>query len=194
MRLRIRAGLAGWSLVSVVVVAGCSEAGGPAVRRQDPVPVVDVQVKNLTRDGDLYVGGEPTRQGLQTLRAAGVRTVVDLRSKQQKVEDEGAIARELGMEYVEIPLASNTLTDEQAETFLKSMRGRGRGDVLLHCSGGNRAAAMYGLYLGAEEGYSPEEALRRARKAGLANEQMAEQVRRQIDTRKQARVRPPSPQ
>lgn len=143
---------------------GC---GQPAA---GPIKVNEVSgVKNLSQDGRLYVAGAPSNDGLEGLQDRGVKTVIDLRGSDEVSPADAQAARDRGMTYVHIPMKSDELTEEQIEEFLRAMREGEDDPVLIHCAGGNRAGAMYGLYLGKSGQCSAEEALRRARAAGLKN-------------------------
>ena len=148
-----------------------------------PAPVSDTSAKNLHRDGDILIAGEPTPAGLEALHAQGVKTVIDLRTEPDKMATEKELAQKLGMKYFAIPMQSNELTDQQAAELLRAMKQHDHGEVLIHCAGGNRAAGAYGYYLGATGQCPIQEALERAKNAGLKNPQLAESVRQRLTTR-----------
>src|SRR5262249_9865311 len=60
--------------------------------------------------GPAYVAGQPTEAALREMAAQGVKTVINLRTqremdnRQQVPYDEAAVAKELGITYVNIPL------------------------------------------------------------------------------------------
>ncbi len=170
MRHGDRRPIAVWIGCATLGLAGCeTTARGPETLAVEGVP-------QLTHDGDVYVAGAPTRDGLAALKARGVETVIDLRLAEQVKEDEAGAARELGMKYVHIPMQSDGMTGEQVDAFLEAMRSRGDGPVLVHCASANRAGAMYGLWLGKGRGMKPEDAVRLGRQAGLRNEHLAEDL------------------
>lgn len=161
------------SLVFLVILqSGCAQQGG------GPAKVTDVSgVKNLSRDGRVYVAGTPTAEGLDQLKQRGVKTVIDLRMPQEVKPEEVQAAKDRGMTYVSIPMQSDKLTDEQMNTFMDAMRQTGDEPVLVHCAGASRAGAMYGLYLGKSGQCPAEEAVRRAKAAGLKNEKLEGDVK-----------------
>jgi uncharacterized protein (TIGR01244 family) len=147
--------------------------------------VAATEVKNLHRDGRFYIAGAPTRRGLEDLKAEGVRMVIDLRQPAEGTDAEASIARELGMAYTNIPMKSDTLTDEQAERILLAMKSAGDGPVLIHCAAGNRAGAAYGLFLGAGGSCPADEAIERAKRAGMKNPTLTEALRQRLARRGQ---------
>jgi uncharacterized protein (TIGR01244 family) len=181
MRTELRTMMAAACVSTPLWLLGCESPTQSAIARSPgPVAVDAPKVKNLNRDTDVWIGGQAEDGALKDLRARGVRTVIDLRQEKQKKDNEQQAASELDMTYTAVPMSSNGLTDEQAKKFLAAMKDR-RGGVLIHCSSGNRAAGMYGLWLGMEEGVSPEAAIARARKAGLANQDLMQSIQHYIE-------------
>lgn len=120
----------------------------------------------------VLVAGQPTPEGLGNARAAGVKVVIDLRPQAEQTYDEGQVVTGLGMEYVALPVTVESLTDAQAAGFVESVKAARRrlepGErMLVHCQSGNRAAGLWAIYEIAEGPMSAEEAVGRARKAGL---------------------------
>jgi uncharacterized protein (TIGR01244 family) len=117
--------------------------------------------------GPLYVAGQPSEAALREMAAQGVNTVINLRTqremdnRQQVPYDEAALAKELGLTYVHIPLGGpdTPYTPEAVETFARAFEGA-NSKVLLHCTVAWRASHMWAAYLVKHKGYTPEEAKR----------------------------------
>ncbi len=139
-------------------------------------------VRNLAQAGDVYIAGRPDAEGLATLEARGVVTVIDLRQDGEVGQSDLDAVERAGLARVHLPMASSGITDEQAETFLEVMKKHDGRPVLIHCGGGNRAGAMYGLYLGATGKCTPEEAITRAKQAGMRSEGLASDLKRHLST------------
>ena len=137
-------------------------------------------VRNLAQAGDVYIAGRPDADGLAALKARGVATVIDLRQAGEVGQEALDAAEQAGLVRVHLPMTSSGITDEQAKTFLEVMKKHDRRPVLIHCGGANRAGAMYGLYLGATGKCTPEEALARARQAGMRSEGLASDLKRHL--------------
>jgi len=126
--------------------------------------------------GPAYVAGQPSEAALRDMAAKGVKTVINLRTqremdnRQQVPYDEAAVAKELGMTYVHIPLggADTPYTPEAVETFAKAFEAA-NGKVLLHCTVGWRASHMWAAYLVKHKGYTLEEAKRNAAAINLGS-------------------------
>lgn len=124
--------------------------------------------------GSVYVAGQPTAQALRDLAAKGVKTVISLRTqmemdnRSQVPYDEPALAAELGMTYVHVPLGGpdSPYTPEAVDKVADAI-ARAGGDVLLHCTVGWRASHMWAAYLVKEKGLSYEEAIRQAEMINL---------------------------
>lgn len=120
--------------------------------------------------------GQPTREQLEKLAKAGYKTVVDLRSPgEDRGFDEAAVARELGLAYVNVPVTPSTLDRAVLDRFVESLKKAER-PLLVHCGTSNRVGALFYGYLLSEEKLPPEQALARAREAGLRSEELAGQV------------------
>ena len=124
---------------------------------------------------DLYTAGQPSPEALAALAAAGVRTVINLRSPGEAIGfDEAREVDRLGMRYVPLPVAGGEdLTPGTVERFSRELAAaRALGPVLVHCGSANRAGALIALDQAAQ-GVSPEEAIACGRRAGLAGLQPA---------------------
>lgn len=161
-------------IVAVCLAAGCSQVG--------PARVVDVQgVKNLSRDGNIYIAGTPTPEGLDELKRRGVNTVIDLRQPKEGTTEEEAAARALGLRYINIPMESDKFTDAQAAEVLEAMEQAGGEPVLMHCAGASRAGAAYGLFLGKTGKCPTADAIDRARAAGMKNPKLEADMTRELN-------------
>jgi uncharacterized protein (TIGR01244 family) len=118
----------------------------------------------------LYTGGVPTAKDMQALRARGVRTVIDLRTPQERVgNDSEAAAQALGLRYETLAIdGAVDLTRENAERLRQAL-DNADGQVLLHCASGNRVGALLALMARYEEGLSRRDALAFGRAAGLGS-------------------------
>lgn len=107
----------------------------------------------------LYRGGQPDEQGIQWLRARGIRTVVNLRHYHG--DTEGELVRAAGMRYVHIPLESTDAPEpEQVARFLEVVRDAGAHPIYVHCLHGvDRTGAMIAVYRIEEQGWSNSDAL-----------------------------------
>ena len=107
----------------------------------------------------IYRGSQPTLEGLRTLKSMGIRTVVNLRHYHGKGEAEGC--REVGLDYVRIPLASTEEpSDADTRRFLAIVTDATRQPVYFHCwRGKDRTGTMCAVYRVAVQHWSADDAL-----------------------------------
>lgn len=159
-------------------LSGCSSTGdsasasrpsdvvAPAVAVPAPTALPSGLAVNTPRPG-LHTAGQPAPGDWQALAAAGVRTVVNLRTpaelKDRREADEVAAA---GLRYVEIPVdGPAAITPENARRLHEALAG-GEGATLVHCASGNRVGGLLAL-MSAQEGATPNAALAFGRAAGM---------------------------
>jgi uncharacterized protein (TIGR01244 family) len=161
-----------------VVPLGCSstpEEVEPFVP-PGPFPVQTAHLdgfKSIFAVGDVLIAGQPNPVGLTNARDSGVELVINARPKNEMTFDESALARGLGMKYVSMPFVPSTLEPEQVVAFIRLINDPDReGKVLVHCSSGNRVAALWAMYEISQLDMPVEEAVARARKMGLKSAEL----------------------
>ncbi len=112
-------------------------------------------------DEHWVTAGQPTRAGLQRLKALGFDRVLYLAPStvSDAVADEPALVRAQGLrfDHVPIPWAAPTLAHVDAVfAALETWPNRGRG--LVHCQVNMRASAMVFLHRVLVRGHDPEQA------------------------------------
>lgn len=139
-------------------VCGAQRLTGPNPTDAVPAPVV-LETRGLFQDkfarvgSDLFISGQPTERALRDLQAQGVTTVVNLRTPEEMSKrvpfDEAALVKELGMEYVYIPMRGTPefpYSPEAVKKFAAAMSAA-KGKVLLHCTIAWRASHLWAAYL-----------------------------------------------
>jgi len=103
----------------------------------------------------LIRGGQPSLQGLDLLKQAGVKTVVNLRNEDKIVTQEAAQTRSLGLNYVNIPMnVFNRPTDADISRFLAIVSNPDNQPVYVHClQGQDRTGTMCGIYRMTAQGW-----------------------------------------
>lgn len=120
------------------------------------------------REGRVYIAGQPSEEALQRFQKLGVTVVINLRTpaemenRERVPFDEAEVVRELGMEYVFIPLGGDDhpYTPEAVDEFASALQ-RHSGPVLLHCTVAWRASYMWVAYLISEQDFPLDVALAR---------------------------------
>jgi hypothetical protein len=103
------------------------------------------QAKFVSVGDDMFIGGQPTEKALRDLRARGVTTIVNLRMPEEMARvgfDEAALAKELGMRYVHIPMSGtpeNPHGPQGTDTLPLPWRRRMARCFALHHQCGGRA-------------------------------------------------------
>jgi protein tyrosine phosphatase (PTP) superfamily phosphohydrolase (DUF442 family) len=123
----------------------------------------------------LLGGGQPNPANLRGLKEAGVGIVLDLRDPMEaRPFDEPTLVRELGMAYVNVPVAGGALTDASLEKIIATLRDAGDTPVFCHCAAGGRVGGALIAYLMTEKGLSEDEAVAQAMRVGLRNAELME--------------------
>ena len=123
----------------------------------------------------LFGGGQPSAANLRGLHEAGIGIVLDLRDPMEpRLVDEPALVRELGMEYVNVPVSPATLTDDTLERILAIVRGAGNRPMFWHCASGNRVGGALIAYLMIDKGLSEVDAVTQAMRVGLRSAEIME--------------------
>ena len=104
----------------------------------------------------IFRGAQPKSEGYATLKAMGVRTVINLRTRHGEREAVEAA----GMRYVEIPMSFLRKADPAAvRKTLSVMTDPGNQPVFVHCSvGTDRTGVVVAVYRMEVDGWSEAEA------------------------------------
>ena len=152
--------LAAFTAVSAAAssICGAQRLTGPHPTGDVPAPVV-LETNGLFQDkfarvgSDVFISGQPTAQALRDLHSQGVTTVVNLRSPEEMSKrvpfDEAALVKELGMEYVYLPMRGTPefpYSPAAVKSFAAAMSSA-KGKVLLHCTIAWRASHLWAAYL-----------------------------------------------
>lgn len=120
-------------------------------------------------------GGQPTADHLRALKEAGAEILLDLRDPmEQRPFDEPGLAREVGLEYINVPVSSATLNDATLERVLTVYRNAGEKKIFVHCAGGNRVGATLLPHFMIDLGMEEEDAIEQAMRVGLRSPEMLE--------------------
>lgn len=120
-------------------------------------------------------GGQPTAEQLTALKEAGGRIVLDLRDPMEpRPVDEPALVRELGMEYVNVPVRAGSLDDTTLERILDVLRGAGDRTVFFHCGSGSRVGGALIPYFILDQGLEEQDAVDQAMRVGLRSAEYME--------------------
>jgi protein tyrosine phosphatase (PTP) superfamily phosphohydrolase (DUF442 family) len=123
----------------------------------------------------VVTGGQPTADHLKALKEAGGEIVLDLRDPMEpRPVAEAALVRELGMEYINIPVRAGSLDDTTLEQILAVLRRAGERTVFFHCGSGSRVGGALIPYFILEQGLEEQEAVDQAMRVGLRSAEYME--------------------
>lgn len=140
-------------------------ASTEALRQEPELP----PIRNFMKINDDYcTGGQPSPQHLEKLKRDGVKVIINLRPKSEHRSDlEEARARELGLEYINIPVDYSNPKDEQADEFLKVTDDPDNRPAFIHCAAAIRVGAFWMIRRVVRDGWAIEKAEEEATRIGL---------------------------
>jgi len=124
-------------------------------------------LEKAVRIGRVIIAGQPTEEEIRSLKSRGIFHVFNVRSPEEmndKVQinfDEAALVKEMGIEYVNIPISGDQYPyrNEVLDAFASMMKSS-KDSVLLHCKGGGRARWLFAAYEIKYLDKSPDEVIR----------------------------------
>lgn len=120
-----------------------------------------VEIRNYIEYSPTFASaGQPTREQLDLLPDAGFERVIYIAFSNGRIAipDEDAIVKELGMNYVHVPVIWDAPTKSDFYTFVGAMESEADTKTLLHCAANFRASAFSFLYRVLHEGVPMTEA------------------------------------
>ena len=132
--------------------------------------------------GDYYVTGQPSDPaGIQAIAQARITFVICLRDPNEPGFDtnEGPALDALKIGYINIPFPHGiSQTDfNQNAAKVRACLNSARPPILMHCSTGDRASALWAVHLFADCGVPLEQAIEYGHESGLANPGFVQLVR-----------------
>jgi tyrosine-protein phosphatase SIW14 len=135
-------------VASAAAGTGCATVGKPITGIENFATVVD---------DELYRGGQPSYEGITSLKEHGVRTVIDLRDDRNPAER--MWVEEAGMAYVHIGTNAGRVEPAKIATFLKEV-DEAQKPIFVHCRRGrDRTGLEVAIYRIVEQGWSRDAAL-----------------------------------
>lgn len=96
--------------------------------------------------GSVFRGAAPGHDGMARLAATGFKTVVDLRMNGLGTLMEEREARELGLNYVHMPLTFNKPSLDKVAHFMNIIQDKKNQPVFVHCRhGADRTGTLFGI-------------------------------------------------
>ncbi|MCA9034103.1 MAG: DUF1080 domain-containing protein [Planctomycetaceae bacterium] len=142
--------------------------------------------KNVTRAGDVWLAGQPSREQIRRLPALGIRTVISLRKDGELDWNERELVESLGMTFVELPFReSDELTNDVFEKAMQKLKSASaENGVLLHCASANRVGAVWMVHRVMNGRVAVPQAKEEAARVGLKSPQYEQKALLYLKDRK----------
>ena len=132
---------------------------------------LDENLPNFSKvNNNLFRGGQPTREGVRSLKARfGIKTVILFRTSGEEIEKEDEWAKEAGLNFVSLPLHNWFAPKRhQMEAAMKAITDPKNHPVFVHCKrGADRTGTVIAVYRMTQEGWTPERASEEAKRFGI---------------------------
>ena len=117
---------------------------------------------------DLAIAGQITPEQLQQIAQEGFKSVLNLRSSDEKgfLSNEQQQVERLGLYYINVPVKVEAINDEVAAQLLKTIDELSK-PALVHCNNSMRSAAMVLMHIATQQGVSLSQAFKQAEQLGL---------------------------
>jgi len=112
--------------------------------------------------------GQLTSDQLQQSSQEGFKSVLNLRSPNEAgfLPEEQQQAENAGLQYVNLPVNSDQLSDEVADQVLQKIDQLPK-PTLIHCKSGMRSSAMALMYVATQQGMNADEAIAMGKQMGF---------------------------
>lgn len=132
----------------------------PVTQAQNAPQNQRVHVVNFEQvSPSLMRGGAPSAQALKELKAAGVKTIVNLRGGGAGSKKEERAAKEIGLDYYNIPMGYADPNLAKVSSVLDILRDPAKQPVYLHCmQGADRTGMMVGIHRVTQDGWQFDKA------------------------------------
>lgn len=114
---------------------------------------------------DLYRGAQPAAEGIERLKALGVKTIINLRSSDTADKDLPMLS---GIAYERIPMTAWRPNDPDVVRFLQIVTDESRLPAFVHCRrGADRTGMMVAIYRIAVQDWDKEQAITEMTQGGF---------------------------
>lgn len=118
---------------------------------------------------NVATGGQPTLEGMKWLKERGFRTVLNLLPESEADPAEASMVRQLGLEYISLPITAQTIGAETAGQFNQIVDDAKHRPLFIHDSTGSHTGAMWYLHRVTVDKIPDDRARRQADRIGLKN-------------------------
>lgn len=133
-------------------------------------------IPNFQKTTDvIFRGGRPTQQGLDYLKKAGFKTIINIENNMDAVNAEYKYTQKIGLQMFSSPLPwTKTPNDAQVMKIIEALKNPVYHPVIIHCHyGKDRTGLIIGLYRVLVQGWKPQDAYAEMIKYGFHTEYKA---------------------
>ena len=152
------------AIAGTVTAARQSVAPAPGAASSQELP----PIRNFLKvNPDFCTGGQPRLEHFASLKADGVKAVLNLRTPgEHRAEEEQAEVEKAGMKYFNIPVVYTAPTNAQVDEFLRITDDPANRPMFIHCTAAIRVGAFWMIRRALRDGMSVEAALEDGRRSG----------------------------
>ena len=131
-------------------------------------------IVNYTKvDAVVACGGATDTAALEGLKKDGFKTIINLRQPTEQganIEQNAAKAKELGLNYISLPLNGQSPDPKVVDEFLAAVANKSNQPVFIHCGSDSRVGAVWVVQRVLQDGWTVEKATEEAKMIGLRSE------------------------
>lgn len=157
-----RAALAGLLCAAVL---GTAVSAQQVTKKQIPGISTFAQIEST-----IACGGATTPDAIREIRSMGFKSVINVRLASEPgalVEEEGAVARAAGLNYIHLPFDAQAPDPKLIDNFIAAVTAPANTPAYVHCAAGGRAAALWMVKRIKGDGWPVQRALAEANMLGL---------------------------
>jgi uncharacterized protein (TIGR01244 family) len=151
------------AITLVTLLAGATVAAQQKMERPG--------ITNYTKvDAVVACGGATETSALAGLKADGFKTIINLRQPTEQganIEQNAAAAKELGLNYVNIPVNGQAPDPKTVDQFLETIANKANQPAYIHCASASRVGAYWLVKRVLQDGWAIDKATEEAKLIGL---------------------------
>ena len=123
---------------------------------------IDAIYNFLILSDSMATAGQPLEEELEFVSKAGFEVVINLAlsDADYSLPDEMGVVKNLGMEYVHIPVIWQNPTSDDLDKFFGVMEAYKGRKIFIHCAANMRVSTFIALYRVVKEGWDYSEAMK----------------------------------
>jgi len=147
----------------------CLAVFAASVQAQQEASYKDLPSFHKVSD-QLYRGAQPRSGAMKKLAELGIKTVVNLRGPDDRIDGEQKETEAAGLSYFNIPLPGlSAPSDEQVARVMAIINDPKNQPVFVHCQrGADRTGTITAIYRISREGWNADRAIAEARRNGMS--------------------------